>query len=89
MSEKVRNKGFEEIFRVLKSNGRLLILDITLPPKSFSRMLLKIFLGFMFKHDLKELQPKLESAGFIKFEISQAKFKVLGLPLLSFLRSNK
>jgi ubiquinone/menaquinone biosynthesis C-methylase UbiE len=89
MSEKVRNKGFEEIFRVLKSNGRLLILDITLPPKSFSRKLLKIFLGFMFKHDLKELQPKLESVGFIKFEISKAKFKVLGLPLLSFLRSNK
>lgn len=89
MSDKVRNKGLEEIYRVLKPNGRLLVLDIALPPKSFSRSLLKLFLGFMLKHELKELQPKLETSGFRNIEISRAKFRVLGLPLLSFLRASK
>ena len=31
MSEKVRNKGIEEIYRVLKPQGRLLVLDLALP----------------------------------------------------------
>jgi len=33
MSEKVRNKGINEIYRVLKPNGKLLILDIALPSR--------------------------------------------------------
>lgn len=60
MSEKVRNKGIEEIFRVLKPQGRLLVLD------------------------LAELRPIMESSGFSQIEISQAKFRVIGLPILSF-----
>jgi len=84
MSEKVRNKGIEEIFRVLKPQGRLLVLDLALPPNPVSRGILKFLLGFMLKHDLKELRPILESSGFSRIEISQAKFRVIGLPILSF-----
>ena len=89
MSEQVRNKGILEIFRVLKPGGSLLVLDMTLPPQSVSRSILKFFLGFMLKHDLKEIQPVMESSGFTKIEIARANYRVLGLPLLSFLRGTK
>ncbi len=89
MSEKVRNKGIGEIYRVLKPQGRFLVLDLALPPRSVSRSILKLFLGFMLKHDLKELQPVMESSGFSQIEIAQAKFRVLGLPILSFVRGIK
>jgi len=43
----------------------------------------------MLKHELKELQPVMELAGFSKIEIDRAKYRVFGLPLLSFLRGIK
>ncbi len=43
----------------------------------------------MLKHELKELQPVMESTGFSKIEIARAKYRVLGLPLLSFIRGIK
>jgi ubiquinone/menaquinone biosynthesis C-methylase UbiE len=89
MSEKVRKKGIREIHRVLKPKGKLLVLDLSLPPGRVSRTFLKIFLGFMLKHDLKELQPIMESSGFSHTEISRAKYRVFGLPLLSFVRAIK
>jgi ubiquinone/menaquinone biosynthesis C-methylase UbiE len=89
MSEKVRNKGIEEIYRVLKPQGKLLVLDLALPPNPVSRGILKLLLGFMLKHDLKELRPIMESSGFSQIEISQAKYRVIGLPILSFVRGIK
>lgn len=89
MSEKVRKKGIEEIYRVLKPQGKLLVLDLALPPNPVSRRILKFLLGFMLKHDLKELQPVMESSGFSQIEISQAKYRVFGLPILSFVRGTK
>jgi ubiquinone/menaquinone biosynthesis C-methylase UbiE len=89
MSEKVRNKGIKEIYRVLKPKGILLVLDLALPTKTVSRRILKLFLGFMLKHELKELQPIMESTGFSDIEISQAKYRVIGLPILSFVRGIK
>jgi len=89
MSEKVRNKGIYEIYRVLKPSGRLMVLDLALPPNQVSRRILKIFLGFILKHDLKELQPVMDASGFSKIEISQAKYRVLGLPILSFVTGVK
>jgi len=84
MSERVRNKGIEEISRVLKPGGRFLILDLSLPQKPVSRSILKFFLGFMLKHDLNELIPNMKASGFSNVELSQAKFRVFGLPLLSY-----
>ena len=89
MSEPVRQKGIEEIFRVLKPQGQLLVLDLNLPVRRVSRALMKLFLGFMFKHDLKELIPLMESSGFSGTELQQVKFRVFGIPILSFVRGSK
>jgi ubiquinone/menaquinone biosynthesis C-methylase UbiE len=89
MSEEVRRKGIEEIYRVLKPKGRLLVLDLNLPAHGVSRAIAKIFLGFMLKHDLKELLPFMKSSGFSEIQVSQAKFRILGLSLLSFVRGTK
>jgi ubiquinone/menaquinone biosynthesis C-methylase UbiE len=89
MSEAVRNKGIKEIYRVLKPQGTFLVLDLSLPPNGVSRKILKLFLGFMLKHDLNELQPVMESSGFLQIENSRAKYRVMGLPLLSFVRGKK
>jgi ubiquinone/menaquinone biosynthesis C-methylase UbiE len=89
MSEKVRNNGIGEIYRVLKPGGNLLILDISLPSGTLSRLLVKILLGFMLRHDLVELKPVMESSGFSQIENSTAEFRVFGLPLISYVRAIK
>jgi len=89
MSEKVRIAGIGEIFRVLKPGGRVLIMDINLPRKSISRAFLKLFLGFLFKHELKELQPPMKATGFREIEISEAKFRVFGFSLISYIRGTR
>lgn len=89
MSDAVRHKGIDEIYRVLKPNGRLLVIDIALPSRPVSRAIAKLFLGFMLKHDLKELFPMMEASGFLNIELGQAKFRIFGMPLLSFVRGNK
>ena len=43
----------------------------------------------MLKHDLKELVPLMEEAGFSGIEVLPAKYRVLGLPILSFIRGSK
>lgn len=89
MSETVRNNGIKEICRVLKPKGKLLVLDLALPPNKVSRAILKLFLGFMLKHNLEELKPVMESSGFSQIEISLAKYRVMGLPLLSYVLGTK
>ncbi len=89
MSEAVRNKGIKEIYRVLKPQGKLLVLDLALPTNPVSRAVAKIFLGFMLKHDLNELLPQMEASGFSRMEIKQANYRVLGFPILSFVLGEK
>jgi ubiquinone/menaquinone biosynthesis C-methylase UbiE len=89
MSEEVRRKGIAEIYRVLKPQGRLMVLDLALPAKGVSGAIAKALFKFMLKHDLKELLPVMESSGFSEIQISQAKFRVFGFSLLSFVRGSK
>jgi ubiquinone/menaquinone biosynthesis C-methylase UbiE len=88
MSEMTRRKGIAEIYRVLQPRGRLLVLDLALPAQPLSRAIAKTLFGGMLQHDLRELLPLMQAAGFSDVEIAPAKFRVLGLSILAFARGS-
>ena len=88
MSDMVRHKGITEIYRVLKPQGRLLVLDLALPTQPLPRAIAKALFGGMLQHDLRELLPLMETSGFSDIEIAQARFRVLGLSVLAFVRGS-
>ena len=88
MSEDTRRKGIAEIYRVLKPKGRLLVLDLALPTQPFPRAIAQKLLGGMLQHDLRELLPLMDASGFSDVEIAPAKFRILGLSVLAFVRAS-
>jgi len=88
MPETVRRKGIAEIHRVLKPQGRLLVLDMALPAQPLPRAVAKMLFGGMLEHELQELRPLMEASGFSNIEIAPAKFRVLGLSVLSYVRGS-
>lgn len=88
MSEMMRCKGIAEIYRVLKPQGRLLVLDLALPIQALPRAIAKTLFGGMLQHDLRELLPLMEASGFSDVETAQVKFRVLGLSILAFVRGS-
>jgi ubiquinone/menaquinone biosynthesis C-methylase UbiE len=88
MSENTRRKGIAEIHRVLKPQGRLLVLDMALPAQPLPRAIAKMLFGGMLEHELQELRPLMETSGFSNIEIAPAKFRVLGLSVLSYARGS-
>ncbi len=88
MSDMVRRKGITEIYRVLKPQGRWLVLDLALPPQPFQRKIAQMLLGGMLQHDLRELLPLMEAAGFSDVEIAPVNFRILGLSILAFVRGS-
>jgi ubiquinone/menaquinone biosynthesis C-methylase UbiE len=88
MSETTRRKGIAEIYRVLKPQGRLLVLDLALPTQPLTRAIARMLLGGMLKHDLRELLPLMKDSGFSNLEIAPAKLRILGLPVLAFVRGS-
>ena len=88
MSEPVRRKGIAEIYRVLKPGGRLMVLDMALPPQPLPRAIAGLLFGGMMEHDLRELIPLMESVGFSNIETGRAGFRVLGLSVLGYVRGS-
>lgn len=84
MSEMVRRKGIIEIYRVLRPQGRLLVLDLALPTHPLPRVIARALFGGMLQHDLRELLPLMETYGFSDVEMTQVRFRVLGLSILAF-----
>jgi len=88
MSENTRRKGIAEIYRVLKPKGRLLVLDLALPTQPLPRAIAQMVFGGMLQHDLRELTPLMEASGFSDVEYGPAKFRILGLSILGFVRGS-
>ena len=88
MSETTRRKGIAEIHRVLKPQGRLLVLDMALPAQPLSRAIAKMLFGGMLEHELHELRPLMEASGFSNIEIAPANFRILGLSVLAYIRGS-
>jgi len=74
MPEDVRRKGFIEIYRVLKSDGHLFILDFALPDKPWKRRFVQMHFGHMMQHDVRELAPVLKEDSFSEIEMGKTKF---------------
>ncbi len=86
MSDMVRQKGIAEAQRVLRPQGRLLIMDLALPPQGLPRAIARMLFGGMLQHDLRELLPLMEASGFSDVETASVKFRILGLSVLGFVR---
>ena len=86
MSDETRRKGITEIQRVLKPGGRLLLLDLALPPQPFQRWIARKLLGFSAEDDLRDLVPWMEASGFSDLEHGPAKFRIFGLALIGYVR---
>jgi ubiquinone/menaquinone biosynthesis C-methylase UbiE len=73
-----KQKGFEDIFRVLKPGGRLLIVDTEPPQNPHIRGLAGHILGQeLFAHNVRELIPMLEKAGFVEIKTGPMKYNIL------------
>lgn len=89
MSEETRRKGIAEIQRVLKPQGRLLVLDMAAPARPVQKVIARLLFGGMLQHELQELFPLMQTSGFSNVEFGPANFNILGLSVLGFVRGQK
>jgi ubiquinone/menaquinone biosynthesis C-methylase UbiE len=88
MSEMMRRKGIPEIYRVLKPQGCLLVLDSATPIKPWLKPVIKMLSGGELPPDLRELLPLMEASGFSDIEIAPVNFRILGFSPLTFVRGS-
>ena len=86
MSDGVRRRGIQEIRRVLKPGGRLVLVDMALPEGGVSRAIAKTLFGGMMQHELSELVPLMQESGFVNVQVAPLNYRVFFLPVLSYAR---
>jgi ubiquinone/menaquinone biosynthesis C-methylase UbiE len=86
MSETTRQKGIAEIYRVLKPQGRWLVLDSAAPTRPWLKTFVKMISGGELPPDLRVLRPLMESCGFSDIKIAPVNFQLLGFSPLTFVR---
>ena len=78
MSEKVRRKGISEIYRVLKPQGRLLVVDSATPTRPLLKIFIKLISRGELPPDLRELLPLMQASGFSSWKLLQSILNYLG-----------
>jgi hypothetical protein len=73
---------------VLNPGGKLLIVDLSTPIKPLARAIARMAFGGMLEHDMCELLPLLQENSFSKAEYDLAKFRILGLSVIGYIRGN-
>jgi ubiquinone/menaquinone biosynthesis C-methylase UbiE len=74
----LRRQGLDEIARVLKPGGRLVIVDIKPPISRLDRVLTTLALHAGMQGSLEDLPTMLGAAGFTNIESGQTGFRLLG-----------
>jgi demethylmenaquinone methyltransferase/2-methoxy-6-polyprenyl-1,4-benzoquinol methylase/phosphoethanolamine N-methyltransferase len=78
LPDAARRAGLAEMRRVLKSGGRLLLLDLKRPDGRRDRMSLPMLLHRRLRTGAYELGPLVEAAGFTRVETGDTTFRFLG-----------
>lgn len=86
MSEKTRQKGIAEIYRVLKPGGRWLVLDSATPTRPWLKTFVKMISGGELPPDLRSLRPLMEECGFSDIQIAPVNFRMLGFSPHTYVR---
>ncbi len=63
-------------------------LDLALPSRPFQRWVARKLLGFSADDDLRNLIPLMEASGFSHMEYGPAKFRIMGLSVIAYLRGS-
>ena len=81
--DELKQRGLAEVYRVLKPNGRLLIVDFMPPTNLLNRAMMTLRLGHFMSQD-NDLAAMMQTAGFTEIETGNVKYK-----WLSFVRGHK
>ena len=74
----LKQRVIAEMFRVLKSDGRCLIVDFEPPKTSLGRSVARVFLGAeMMRTDVRDYCALMEAAGFRNVEAGQTRHRML------------
>lgn len=74
----LKQRSFTEMYRVLKSDGRCMIVDFEPPKTVLGRSVARVFLGpVMMRTDVREYCALMEAAGFNNVETGQTRHRML------------
>jgi ubiquinone/menaquinone biosynthesis C-methylase UbiE len=87
MSEDTWRQGIVDIYRVLKPQGRLLVVDLAMPSQPLQQAIARrvIFPGGL-AHDLHELLPAMRETSFAEIEYAPVRFSIFGLSIIAYVR---
>jgi demethylmenaquinone methyltransferase/2-methoxy-6-polyprenyl-1,4-benzoquinol methylase/phosphoethanolamine N-methyltransferase len=74
----VQERGLHQLHRVLRPNGRLLIMDFRTPTSHIGKLLLSLTMHGMIDAKFEELPLRLEAAGFHALEVGKLTMLPLG-----------